>query len=92
MSAKAQRLVRICNKRGLHARPSRKFAETAIGFKSAITVRREDEVVDATSLMDLMMLGAGLGSELEITAEGEDAEAAVAALAGLVEDRFGEGE
>lgn len=87
---RAERTLRIVNQRGLHARASRKLAELALTFQAAIRIRREEDVADATSLMDLMMLGAGLGSEIEVTAEGGDAEAAVAAIAALVEGKFGE--
>jgi phosphocarrier protein len=55
-------------------------------------VRKDDDEADATSLMDLMMLGAGIGSFIELRAEGADAQAAIDALAVLVADKFGEGE
>ncbi|MGE3142006.1 MAG: HPr family phosphocarrier protein [Hyphomonadaceae bacterium] len=82
----------IVNVRGLHARASRKLAEIALRYDSTITVRREDEAADARSLMDLMMLGAGLGSEIEIEADGPDEAEAVAAIAALVSAKFDEGE
>jgi len=85
-----RRTLTICNQRGLHARASRKLAELALSFEASIQVRREDETADATSLMDLMMLGAGIGSEIDVSAEGPDAEAALAAIAALVEGKFGE--
>lgn len=91
MSA-ARRTVEIVNMRGLHARASRKMAELALTFQSRITVRKDDDEADATSLMDLMMLGAGIGSEIEIEAAGERAAEALAALTALVADRFGEDE
>lgn len=91
MSA-ARRTVEIVNMRGLHARASRKMAELALTFQSRITVRKDDDEADATSLMDLMMLGAGIGSTIELAADGADADAAVAALEALVADKFGEGE
>lgn len=87
-----RRVLTIVNQRGLHARASRKLAELALKYDAAIVVRREDDSADATSLMDLMMLGAGIGSEIEVSAEGAQAEEAVAAIAALVEDKFGEGE
>ena len=86
------RSVEIVNIRGLHARASRKMAELALKFQSRILVRKDEDEADATSLMDLMMLGAGIGSTIDIIAEGADAEIAIAALAELVADRFGEGE
>lgn len=82
----------ITNVRGLHARASRKLAELAFRYECSIVVRREHEEADARSLMDLMMLGAGVGSTIEVEAEGPDAEAAVAAIAALVASKFDEGE
>lgn len=87
-----KRTLTIVNVRGLHARASRKLAELALACESSIVVRREDEEADARSLMDLMMLGAGIGSQIEVEADGPDAEAAIEAIAKLVEDKFHEGE
>jgi phosphocarrier protein len=86
------RTMPIVNQRGLHARASRKFAELALTFDAKIIVRREDDCADACSLMDLMMLGAGIGSEILVEAEGPDAARALDALEALVADKFGEGE
>jgi len=82
----------IVNQRGLHARASRKLAELALAYDATIRVRREDDEVDATSLMDLMMLGAGIGTEIEVSAEGPQAETALDAIERLVADKFGEGD
>ncbi|MFT3728297.1 MAG: HPr family phosphocarrier protein [Terricaulis sp.] len=88
-----KRTLQITNLRGLHARASRKLAEIALGYDDTeIFVRREDEEADARSLMDLMMLGAGLGSEIEVRADGPQAEAALNAIEALVVDKFHEGE
>ena len=88
-----KRTLQITNLRGLHARASRKLAELALGYDGTeIFVRREDEEADARSLMDLMMLGAGLGSEIEIRADGPQAEAALDAIEALVADKFHERE
>jgi phosphocarrier protein len=92
MSAPVERSMRIVNQRGLHARASRKFAELCLTFQSRVTVTREDESADGTSLMDLMMLGAGIGADIHVRAEGPDAAAAIDALDALVADKFGEGE
>lgn len=92
MSALARRHAEIVNIKGLHARASRKFAELAMTFESKITVSKDGESAAATSLMDLMMLGAGIGSTIELEADGPDAEAALEALCALVQARFGEGE
>ena len=86
----AERLVEICNERGLHARASAKFVKLGSSFQSEVKVTRDDTTVDALSIMGLMMLAAGLGSSIMISAEGPDAEAAVAALARLVETKFEE--
>ncbi len=86
----AVRDVEICNKRGLHARASAKFVKCAAQFDAEVKVSRDGQTVDAQSIMGLMMLAAGPGSTIEIAAEGPDAEAAVAALAALVEGRFEE--
>ncbi len=82
--------VAITNKRGLHARASAKFVTMASGFDAEVTVSHEGSSVTGTSIMGLMMLAAGVGSEITISATGTDAEMAVAKLSGLVLDRFGE--
>ena len=86
----AERTVEIVNERGLHARASAKFVKVAAGFKSDIQVTRDDQTVDALSIMGLMMLAAGPGSMIRITARGADAEDAAAALVRLVETKFEE--
>ncbi len=86
----ARATVRIVNERGLHARASAKFVKLAGAYESEIQVGRELQTVNALSIMGLMMLAAGMGSSIEIIGEGSDAEAAVAALKRLVENRFEE--
>ena len=66
--------LNICNTRGLHARASAKFVKLASGFDSEIHVTRDGVTVDARSIMGLLMLGAGIGCTIDVTAEGEDAE------------------
>jgi phosphocarrier protein len=79
------------NRRGLHARASAKFVTLASRhYTVEIEVEKDGSKVCGTSIMGLMMLGAAFGDSITISAEGEGAEAAVAALAQLVEDRFGE--
>jgi len=85
-----RRKVTIVNARGLHARASAKFVETACAYKADVTVARDGETVSGASIMGLLMLGAGPGVEIEISADGAEAEAAVAALVRLVEARFHE--
>ena len=88
-----KRTLRIVNMRGLHARASRKLAELALSFEdTVIMVRREDEEADARSLMDLMMLGAGIGSDIEVEADGPQEQAAMDAIDALVAARFHEEE
>jgi len=87
-----QTRIQISNKLGLHARASAKLTKLAGGFKSEIHLSRNGRRVNAKSIMGVMMLAAGMGSEIEIEAEGDDEEAAVQALRGLIEARFGEGE
>ncbi len=84
------RTVDICNARGLHARASAKFVKLASTFDAEVKVGRDGQTVDARSIMGLMMLAAGPGCEIEITAEGPEAEQAISALVELVEGRFDE--
>ena len=85
-----RRTVEIVNERGLHARASAKFVKLASTFDAEIQVSRDGSTVDARSIMGLMMLAAGIGSTIEISAEGEEAEAALEALCALVANRFDE--
>lgn len=86
----AEASVEITNERGLHARASAKFVKLAGAFDADVTVTRDGATVDARSIMGLMMLAAGPGSEIVIRAEGREAEAAVEALVELVANRFEE--
>ena len=87
---KVEREVTIANKNGLHARPAAEIVKNTARFKSEITLVRDDMEVNGKSIMGVMMLAAEFGSTLLLRAEGPDAEEAVAALAALVEGRFGE--
>lgn len=88
-----KRTLPIVNVRGLHARASRKLAELALTYDdTTIIVRREEESADARSLMDLMMLGAGFGSEIEVEVDGPRAEEAMDAVAALLAAKFHEDE
>ena len=84
------RTVEIVNERGLHARASAKFVKAASLFDAEVKVSRDGQTVDARSIMGLMMLAAGIGSTIEISAIGPDAVAVVDALVHLVETRFDE--
>jgi phosphocarrier protein HPr len=93
MTDRLSRTLDIVNKRGLHARASSKFAMLVGDYpECSIRVSREDQEVDGESIMDLMMLAAGIGSTIEVSAGGPRAGEALDALAALVADRFGEGE
>jgi phosphocarrier protein HPr len=85
-----EREVRIENRNGLHARPAAEIVKAASRFRSEVTIRRDDMEVNGKSIMGVMMLAAEYGSTLQLRATGEDAEAAVDALAALVKSRFGE--
>ena len=84
--------TRISNKLGLHARASAKLTKLAGGFRSEIHLARNGRRVNAKSIMGVMMLAAGLGTEIEVETEGEDEAAAMAAIVALIEDKFGEGQ
>ncbi len=82
--------VEIINERGLHARASAKFVKLASSFDAEVKVSREGHTVDARSIMGLMMLAAGIGSTIDIEAEGEEGKQALDALVELVGNRFDE--
>lgn len=85
-----KRTVEIINERGLHARASAKFVKVASGFDAEVMVSRDGQTVDARSIMGLMMLAAGIGSTIDIAANGPEAEAALEALSALIANRFDE--
>ena len=89
-SPKPEAVVTIVNRKDLHARASARFVKCADTFKANITVTRDGQTVGGTSIMGLMMLAAGPGSTLHITAEGPDGPEALEALVELVEAGFGE--
>jgi phosphocarrier protein HPr len=82
--------VAIINKLGLHARAAAKLVSLASGFKSEITLARDNQQVNGKSIMGVMMLAAAKGTTLKICAQGYDEAGAVEALAELVGNRFGE--
>jgi len=84
------REIKICNKRGLHARASAKFVKLAQSFNAAIEVEKDGLRVGGTSIMGLMMLAASPGCSITIEASGEDAILALDALEALIDERFGE--
>jgi len=86
------RTTTISNKLGLHARASAKLTKLAGSFPCQVWISRGDRRVNGKSIMGVMMLAAGIGSEITIETEGEREEEAAAALVALIEDKFGEGE
>lgn len=86
------RTVTICNAKGLHARASAKFVETADSFDADIKVSRDGQTVNAISIMGLMMLAAAKGSDITLQASGPQAAPALDALEALVANKFGEEE
>jgi phosphocarrier protein len=82
----------IINKLGLHARASAKLTKLAGSFASEVWVSRGERRVNGKSIMGVMMLAAGMGSEVVVEAEGPDADQALAALLALMADKFGEGQ
>jgi len=84
--------VQIVNKLGLHARASAKLTQVASSFKCEVWLSRNGRRVNAKSIMGVMMLAAGKGASITIDAQGDDADAALAALQKLIADKFDEGE
>ena len=83
--------ITIPNRLGLHARSSAKLVNEAKRFSCQITLSHGDRLVNAKSIMSVMLLAAGQGSQITLTAEGEDAEQAVKAIQTLIDNYFGEG-
>jgi phosphocarrier protein HPr len=84
--------VTISNKLGLHARASAKLTKLASSFPCEVHLSRNDRRVNAKSIMGVMMLAAGLGSQVELECEGQREDEAVQAITALINDKFGEGE
>ena len=94
MAEQAQRNVRIQNKLGLHARAASKLVQLASGFPVELQIGRQDMMVNAKSIMGVLMLAASKGTELTVIAEGqaEACDNALDAVSALIDDKFGEGE
>ena len=82
--------VEITNKVGLHVRPASMLVETAGKFKSNIWIEKDDQEANGKSVMSLLLLCAPQGSKINVKAEGPDAAEAVAALAKIIKEKFGE--
>ena len=87
-----KRDITISNKLGLHARASAKLAKMAGSFPCEVWITRGDRRVNAKSIMGVMMLAAGIGTDVQLETEGEQEQAAMDALVALIDDKFGEGE
>lgn len=87
---KSEKTVKLINRLGLHARAASKFVQEASRFRAEIRVGHNGEEVNGKSILGLLLLAASCGSKLTLSAEGEDAEEALAALTKLIADRFGE--
>ncbi len=84
--------VTISNKLGLHARASAKLTKLASSFPCEVHLSRNDRRVNAKSIRGVMMLAAGLGSQVELECDGQREDEAIAAITALINDKFGEGE
>ena len=87
-----QQTITIINKLGLHARASAKLTKLAGSFPCEVWISKGDRRVNAKSIMGVMMLAAGIGSEVVIDTDGEQAQEALDAMLALIADKFGEGE
>jgi phosphocarrier protein len=85
-----EREVEIVNRLGLHARAAAKLVNLAGTFRSDVRLIQDGQAIDAKSILGILLLAAGKGSRLVLRCDGEDEEAAVAALTGLIAERFGE--
>ncbi len=88
--SRAKADVQIANELGLHLRAAAAFAKLADRFESDVTVMRDDESANGKSIIAIVTLAAAKGSRVQIVADGSDADAAVAALVELIENKFGE--
>lgn len=88
------KVTTVCNPTGLHARPATEFVTEAKKYKSRITIQNtqetEEDAVNAKSVVLLLSLGLGQGTQVKLAAEGEDEQEAVEALAALIDSGFGE--
>lgn len=82
--------VEVINKQGIHARPAALFVKMASKFESEVGIEKDGELVNGKSIIGLLMLAAGQGTKLTLTAQGRDAEKALVELAKLFQDKFNE--
>ena len=91
-SKRPEAVVTVVNRKGLHARASAKFVTLASQFKSDVTLGRNGQHANGKSIMGIMMLAAGKGTQVELMVDGDDEDQALAALIELIASRFGEDE
>ena len=84
--------ITISNKLGLHARASAKLTKLAGSFPCEVWMTKGERRINAKSIMGVMMLAAGMGSQVEIDTDGEQEQEAMDALVALINDKFGEGQ
>ena len=84
--------LEVINRLGLHARACASLVKTTAGFDAQVEIRTEDHVCDGKSIMGLMMLAATQGTQIRVTADGDDAQAAIDQIKALFANRFGEDE
>ena len=80
----------VLNRMGMHTRPAAMLVQCASSFRSEINIHKDDECASCRSILGLMMLSAGCGTKLKVTAEGSDSEEAMKAVVALFHDKFGE--
>lgn len=84
--------ITIINKLGLHARAAAKLVNVVSGYTAEVLIEKDDQSVNAKSIMGVMMLAAACGVEIVLKVQGDDEQAAMDAVVALIEDKFGEGE
>lgn len=85
-----KKVVKLTNKLGIHVRPASLISKTASKYRSSFIIRKDDMEINGKSVMGIMMLGAGLGTELELIFDGVDEEELMEEIVELFEDKFGE--
>lgn len=92
MNNKTETYLTICNQRGLHARAAAAFVKCLADINADVTVEKDGQIADGSSILSLMMLAASQGSTVKISAVGPEASKAIQSLTNLINSRFGEDE
>lgn len=90
MTEKVEVYLTICNQKGLHARAAAAFVKCLSDIDAEISVEKDGQIADGSSILSLMMLAASKGSTIKVSAVGKEAQKAVNSLSNLVNSRFGE--